>query len=316
MNCATLPGADEEPAPDFPGELIDVGSHTLFVRRGPVVPDAPTLLYVHGLGGQGTNWTDLMTVLSPSTTGVAVDLPGFGHSPGAADDDYSLAAHASAVIAVARTLPGPVHLVGNSLGGAISTVVAAAEPDLVASLTLLSPALPDALPRRDAALMPALTLPGIGPALWRRSAATPAERRLADTMAVCYADPSVLHPTRWQQGVDEIQRRDGLPWAEKAFTGSLRSLVGDGFFAFGESNLWRRAASVTAPTLAVFGTADRLVAPRVGRYAQRIFHDVRVVVLDRIGHVAMMEVPQVVAGLMVETLLDPRGTSASDAVLA
>ena len=41
----------------------------------------------------------------------------------------------------------PVHLIGNSLGGAVSTRVAARRPDLVRTLTLISPALPDLRPR-------------------------------------------------------------------------------------------------------------------------------------------------------------------------
>ena len=40
-----------------------------------------------------------------------------------------------------------MHLFGNSMGGAISMIVAAAQPDLVRTLTLVSPAVPDLRPR-------------------------------------------------------------------------------------------------------------------------------------------------------------------------
>ena len=36
-----------------------------------------------------------------------------------------------------------MHLIGNSLGGAVCVKVAATRPDLIRTLTLISPALPD-----------------------------------------------------------------------------------------------------------------------------------------------------------------------------
>ena len=36
---------------------------------------------IHGLGGQSTNWTDLMSELTDDLAGWAPDLPGFGWSP-------------------------------------------------------------------------------------------------------------------------------------------------------------------------------------------------------------------------------------------
>ena len=56
-------------------------------------------------------------------------------------------ARSSTSWSTSRDLPGagqgePVHLLGNSLGGLVSLLVAARRPDLVASLTLVSPAMP------------------------------------------------------------------------------------------------------------------------------------------------------------------------------
>jgi pimeloyl-ACP methyl ester carboxylesterase len=52
---------------------------------------------------------------------------------------------------------------------------------------------------------------------------------------------------------------------------------------------------VTAPTLVIYGSHDRLVRPAMAALAARAFRGGRVVVLSRTGHVAMMERPGLVA---------------------
>jgi pimeloyl-ACP methyl ester carboxylesterase len=59
---------------------------------------------------------------------------------------------------------------------------------------------------------------------------------------------------------------------------------------------------VTAPTLIIHGSHDRLVSPAMSGKAARAFRYGRVVVLPRIGHVAMMERPDLVAAEMREFL--------------
>src|SRR5919107_1400408 len=114
---------------------------------GPGDSHEPAVM-VHGLGGAATNWTDLMGQLEDRLHSLAPDLPGFGWSPPPPHDDYSLRAHVAAVIALLEaTGRGPVHLLGNSLGGTVTLVVAATRPDLVRTLTLVSPALPVLRPR-------------------------------------------------------------------------------------------------------------------------------------------------------------------------
>ena len=67
---------------------------------------------------------------SPSTSnGHALDLPGFGRSEPIDGYDFRLATHARVVIGYIESLgPGPVHLFGNSMGGAITLMVASAGP--------------------------------------------------------------------------------------------------------------------------------------------------------------------------------------------
>ena len=129
-------------APPWPGRPVIVDGAATYVRETPATgPEAEPALYVHGLGGSSANWTDLAGLLADRLDGQAIDLPGFGRSdPGRR---YTLGAFAERVIRwIEHGDRGPVHLFGNSLGGAISVRVAALRPDLVRTLTLISPAMP------------------------------------------------------------------------------------------------------------------------------------------------------------------------------
>ncbi|MGV9324721.1 alpha/beta fold hydrolase [Streptosporangium sandarakinum] len=299
-----------EPIPVWPGEMVDIGGQRLHVRATPPGP-AETAVYVHGLAGSATNWTDLMGHLSDLVTGHAVDLPGAGHSPEPPDGDYSVDAHARSVAAlVERISAGPVHLFGNSLGGAVSVRIAATRPDLVRSLTLVSPALPDLTPRYGPARVALSTVPRLGDWAANRLSMLPPERRINATMAMCYADLGRVHPDRLREAAEELRRRDGLPYAGASMIGSARGLVAE-YFRRGEDNLWRQAARVTAPTLVVHGRYDRLVNPRMAARAWRTFPRVRLVLLPDAGHVAQMEVPERVAREARQLITESIGSTGS-----
>jgi pimeloyl-ACP methyl ester carboxylesterase len=257
---------------------------------------------VHGLGGSALNWTDLMGLLGDRLHAKAVDLPGFGYSPPAADGDYSVRAHASAVIAfIEADGRGPVHLFGNSLGGLISTLVAAARPDLVRSLVLVSPALPNLRPGRWRTEVAVLGTPFVGPMLTRRLAQMSVDRRVDGLFRLVFADPSVISPERRAEAGEEILRRATLPYAAQSMALSSRGLV-ETFLVRGPRSVWAQAATVTAPTLLIFGREDRLVPHQVGPKAASIFPDSQLVVLPRTGHVAQLEHPDIVDHFVREFL--------------
>ncbi len=63
---------------------------------------------------------------------------------------------------------------------------------------------------------------------------------------------------------------------------------------------------ITAPTLVLWGDTDRLVAPDLAPYVAAAIPDSRLLVLDDIGHTAMMEDPVATARAMI-ALLDDAG---------
>ncbi|MEG3631824.1 alpha/beta fold hydrolase [Streptomyces poriticola] len=278
---------------------------TLTVRsRPPARTGLPPALYVHGLGGSSQNWSALMALLDEVVDGEAVDLPGFGDSPPPDDGDYSVSAHARAVIrhldAAGR---GPVHLFGNSLGGAVVTRVAAARPDLVRTLSLVSPALPEILVQRTAVPTALLALPGVARLFTRYSRDWTAEQRVRGVMQLCYGDPGRVTPEGFQHAVEEMERRLRLPYFWDAMARSARGIV-DAYTVGGQHGLWRQAERVLAPTLLVYGGRDQLVGHRMAQKAARAFRASRLLTLPEAGHVAMMEYPEAVAAAFRELLAD------------
>jgi pimeloyl-ACP methyl ester carboxylesterase len=319
-----------EPIPHWPGRMAGLGDYQVYVRSvaepaphpefpglditGPEGPGGgesgpEPALCVHGLEGSSRNWTDLMEALWPRLACDALDLPGYGSSPPRPDGRCSVAALAETVGAlIERRGRGPVHLIGNSLGGAVSLKVAATRPELVKTLTLISPALPDRRPRLNLVTFPLVAMPGIGARMLRQlRTATPAERRVADVIATCYSDPALFPPQRFADEVAELTRRDSLDYAVAVLIGSVRALVAE-TLRVGPGTAWRDAARVTAPSLVIYGSRDRMVDPRAAGRAAHAFANARIVVLPHTGHVAQMERPALVAA-EIGVLLDGAGAA-------
>jgi pimeloyl-ACP methyl ester carboxylesterase len=299
----------------WPGRAVLLDGTRTYVRETPATaPDAEPAVYVHGLGGSAQNWTDVAGLLSGRLAGQAIDLPGFGRSdPGRR---YTIAAAAARV---ARWIEyadrGPVHLLGNSVGGTVSVRVAALRPELVRSLTLISPAMPFLDPRRSlqARALPLLVVPR-GERLAARllTAITP-EEMVRQVIAACFADPGRLTEQRWADALEEVRLRYTLDHYPAAYLGTLRGLVLGFLRAYlpGANSLWQLARRVTAPTLVIGGLRDRLIDVRVAARVARAIPDGRLLLLHGVGHVAQMEDPVTVAravlGLHDEvTAADPR----------
>ncbi|MGW1550311.1 alpha/beta fold hydrolase [Streptomyces sp. NPDC002346] len=282
---------------------------TLNVRaRPPERTGLPPALYVHGLGGSSQNWSALMPLLQDVVDGAAVDLPGFGDSPPPDDGNYSVTGHARAVIRLLDAGErGPVHLFGNSLGGAVATRVAAVRPDLVRTLTLISPALPEIRVQWPAVPTGLLAVPGVASLFSRMTKDMTAEQRTRGVMALCYGDPARVSEVGFREAVAEMERRLELPYFWDAMARSARGIV-DAYTLGGQHGLWRQAERVLAPTQLVYGGRDQLVSYRMARRASAAFRDSRLLTLPDAGHVAMMEYPEAVAQAFRE-LLDECGGS-------
>jgi pimeloyl-ACP methyl ester carboxylesterase len=295
--------------PPWPGRVEQLDGAGLYVRDTPGGDGGEPALYVHGLGGSATNWTDLAALLASRLDGQAIDLPGFGFSDPAPRGGYSQPALAARVARwIEQSGRGPVHLFGNSLGGAVSIRLAATRPELIRTLTLVSPAVPQLRTSRERARMvPMMFLPNIEQMAARRIGQVTPEQMARGVLSLCYADPSRISAARMAEAVAEAERRMALPWAAESYVRSFRGLV-TAYLQPPVRSLWRLAARVTAPTLLVWGKQDRLVPVRYAPRTARTIPDTRLLLLDGVGHTAQMEAPEAVARAVVG-LLDDAGVA-------
>jgi pimeloyl-ACP methyl ester carboxylesterase len=293
VDVATLPAWDPHQEP-WPGREVSSGGVTLHVRETPG-PDATPAVYVHGLSGSATNWTDLAALLATRAAGTAVDLPGFGLSQPLASRDYSPSGHADALLCFLAGRGRPVHLLGNSFGGAVALSVAARRPELVRTLTLVSPAMPDLRPdpRRvsDPKLLLAL-LPLIGKRARAELGAMDSRARAEQVVRLCFGDPENALEHRLAETARELAARDGLAWAHEAAERTGRAMVAG--WLRGES-LWSVAARVPVPTLVVWGDRDRLMSPRLAARTTSTLPRGRLLALPGVGHIPQIERPVSVA---------------------
>ena len=104
------------------------------------IGEGPPLVFVHGLGGSWPNWLEQLPHFARSRRVIAMDLPGFGHSP-MPKKKISIKGYAETLdrlldeIGVESTA-----LVGNSMGGFIGAELAVSFATRVEKLVLVSAA--------------------------------------------------------------------------------------------------------------------------------------------------------------------------------
>lgn len=284
--------------PHWPGQTRRTGGVALHVRQVPGPERGELAVYLHGLAGSATNFTDLAGLLGTRLPGMAIDLPGFGRSAPPEGFDYALDSQAEVIAAfLAGHGDSPVHLVGNSMGAVVGLLVAARHPQLVATLTLLAPAMPDLRmdPRRLSDPRLALTfLPVVGNWARRVLAAVPPEVQIERMARLCFADPSAVASSRRAAAVQECGERASLTWAVAALRLSTRQLARSWLVPPSQS-LWRVAAAVRCPALVVWGAADKVVSVRLAPRTAAALPRGRLLVLPRTGHVPQIERPTSVA---------------------
>lgn len=294
--------------PAWPGRSVVVDGAGIHVRDTPArSADAEPAVYVHGLGGSSLNWTDLAGLLADYLEGQAIDLPGFGRSDPARS--YTVAAFADRVVRwIEYSDRGPVHLFGNSLGGAVAVCVAGTRPELVRTLTLVSPAMPFLDPRRSfhGRLLPLLLIPRADWLAARRLAAIDPADLARMVIESCFADPTRFPEQRFAEAVEEARLRYAVPEYTSAYVRTLRSLILSFVRAYlpGSASLWQVARRITTPSLVIGGQRDLLVDVRVAAQVARTIPNSRLLTLQDVGHVAQMEEPRTVARAFLAMLED------------
>jgi pyruvate dehydrogenase E2 component (dihydrolipoamide acetyltransferase) len=222
------------------------------------------VVFVHGFGGDLNNWLFNQPALAERHATYALDLPGHGGSTKEVGEG-DVGALTGAVCDAMAALGIPrAHLVGHSLGGAISLDLALNHPDLVASVTALA----------SAGLGPEISMAYIDGFM-----ATSRARKLRPILEMLVHDPKLV-TSDMVEDVLKYKRLDGVDAA--------LNRVATACFAGGRQNLelTARLAEIRAPVQVIWGKEDRILP--VG-HSNGLPPAVKVVVLDHAGHLVHME---------------------------
>ncbi|WP_285761289.1 alpha/beta fold hydrolase [Nocardiopsis ansamitocini] len=256
-------------------------SHIVYDRMGRGRP----LVLLHGLGHRKEAWHPVLRTLAAEHDVIAPDLPGFGKSsaPGRAEPyDIRWLVDSVAQFCERAGVERP-HLVGNSLGGAIALELGAR--GFAASVTAFSPigftTVREGLFNRILTLgmWGAARLPG---QLLAAAAGTPPALAIARrVLRGEEAEPSGPGPR-----FDTTAIAVGSPFTRLAPEVAT--------YSFGPKEL-------SCPVTIAWGRQDRVLAPRAARRAVERIRYARLVTLLGCGHVPMLDRPDLVAGVILET---------------
>lgn len=225
--------------------------------------DGPTVILLHGLGGDGSRWTPLMSSLASDFRVIALDQIGFGESDKPLIN-YNHGLLAEFLAEFMNTIDVPkASLVGHSMGGFVAMYAAVHYPDLVDRLVLVD---------------------GGGLAIAPRSAhliqiqngTTLSETR--EYFQLLFYDKSLV--------TDEMVRENYIRRLRVAYTiNKMQEARAKGIATISEE----QARRITAPTLILWGKHDELLDPAAADELDHVIPNSRTILIEAAGHIPQLE---------------------------
>lgn len=260
-----------------------------YIRPSKHSQKTTPLILIHGFGASIGHWRHNLEVLGQHHTVYALDMLGFGASKKAAAN-YSIQLWVEQVYEFWQAfIRQPVILIGNSNGSLISLAAAAAHPEMVKGIVMMS--LPD--PSLEQQAIPPVMRPVVMAV--KKLVASPLllkpifhlvrqpgfVRRWA---SLAYAKPEAI--------TDElIEILAGPPQdrgAPRAFMALFRSAIAINFSPSVKAIL----PSITAPMLLIWGQKDRFVPPILTHKFTQYNENLEVLNLENVGHCPHDECPE------------------------
>lgn len=254
-------------------------------------PANPPVVLLHGIGRSLEDWAPQHELLATDHYVISPDLAGFGLSeptPGA----ITLESLTDDVLTVLAAIGEnrPVHLAGNSLGGAVAMRLATTAPERVSTLTLVNSV---GFGKEVTVALRILGIPLLGSTLLRRT--NPATIRR--TERALFRSREFVTPERLAHAT-EVARR---PHRARVFVELARRLgTVRGIRAEWRARLLADLARRPKPTLAVWGDEDLVLPARqLAAVPARIPH-ARTHLFTGVGHMPQIERAEEFADLLRE----------------
>ena len=254
-------------------------------------PDAPPVVLLHGIGRSLEDWSAQHPLLSDTHRVISIDMPGFGLSQRHAAPT-TLASLSDGVWATLDALgvdrSRPVHLMGNSLGGAVAMRMLVDDPARVSTLTLVNSA---GFGKEVTLALRLLAVPGMG-----RQMLAHIDRRTAPRLErTLFASRAMVTPERIAMAIKIAQQPD----FSAVYLEIARALGGFRGVAPGwRSDLLPRVAQHGKPTLVVWGDRDRILPVSHLAAARTAFPAAEWHLFQRTGHMPQIERPAEFAQLV------------------
>lgn len=238
------------------------------------------IIFVHGLAGCWRNFLENLPYFGREYRAIALDLPGFGDSP-MPSWEISMPNYGRLIHDFCERL-GIDHvaaLVGNSMGGFISTEAVIQRPERFDRLVLISAAgvsFWEARDRRVKAIsrMIEATAPHLFNGDRRLILNRPLGRQIG--FGRIFRNPNKLRPELLKE-----QTRPGL--SAPGFANAMTSIVG--------YDTRKRLPEIEIPTLVVWGLNDQIVPVEAALGYHRLIPHSRLEIFERTGHLPQLERP-------------------------
>jgi pimeloyl-ACP methyl ester carboxylesterase len=285
-----------------PPSVIEVNGRPTRVRIDGH-PDMPPILLLHGIGRSLEDWAPQNSRLNVYRT-IALDLPGFGFSA-RPSRPMSLRAVTDAVLETLDLLREhrPLHVVGNSVGGAVGLQLLTLQPRRVASLTLVNSA---GFGSEANWILRLLATPVLG-SLSARHPTRAAARMLERTI---FADPSLATTGRIDHALTIARERPDAGAALHELACELGTL--GGFRSRWRKDLITQASRHRVPTLIVWGDRDRILPAAHLSTARRLLPHTKAHLFPGIGHMPQIECPDEFAQVLLGFIASQARTAQPD----
>ncbi len=246
---------------------IDGRQIACWVSNGGFRPNPNPLVFIHGSGGDHTNWVQQYTPLKEQFSIAALDLPGHGRSQGPGEQEVSAYVEWVKKILDSLGICKPI-MIGHSLGAAICLSFVIRYPDAATAV----------VPVGGRVKMPVNTaiLEGL--------------KQDPDAVIALAAKLSVAKANR--ERCSELLR--------ESLARVNPRIILDDFIACSGLDITEAAAEIRIPALVVCGAEDKMTPPPLSQFIRDCIPEAKLAMIEGTGHFVMLEDPKAFNAVLID----------------